>query len=112
MTISVYEQYFAAEGEMNGIARNGVLVRLCSDSADGEIVYEIQAAFFPHTSEEDYGITYDAYFSREIYRAKGRRSRKREAGFMDILHEEADRMTAESGLKILWDKPLREARIG
>lgn len=110
--INVYEQYFEAEGSFSGVERRGVLVMLISDSHDGTISYEAAASFFPHRDEEDFCVSYDAYFSRKIYEGKGRRSKKREAGLMEKLMEEIDSLVSGNGVSVLWDKPLREARMG
>lgn len=110
--IHVYEQYFAAEGEFGSIPRNGALVMLTATSDGGTILYEAAVTFFPHRDEEDYRVTYDAYFARELYSAKGRRSRKREQQLMERFREEINALAGESGGKVLWEKPLRDARVG
>lgn len=111
-TINVYEQYFLAEGQFNGVDRKAVSVLLISDSCDGNIKYEVAVNFFPHRDEEDYAVSYDAYFSKVLYESSGRRSRKREASLLDTLREEADILASENGAVIFWDKPLIEARLG
>lgn len=111
--VNVYEQYFEAEGSFGGVVRHGALVMLVSDSHDGMISYEAAVTFFPHNDEEDYAVSYDAYFSRKLYEAKGRRSKKREAGLLETLREEIDAIAAENGgASVFWDRPLREARMG
>ncbi len=110
--INVYEQYFAAEGEFNGVPRKGALVMLISTSDSGTIQYEAAVSFFPHQDEEDFAVSYDAYFSRELYSAAGRRSKKREQQLMERFREEIDVLAEENGGKVLWEKPLREARLG
>ena len=112
MTVDVYEQYFAAEAEFSGVVRRGAKVTLTSDSCGGEISYTAAVTFFPHRAEDDYAVSYDAYFQQELYRAKGRRSKKREAALLAALPEEIDRLCAEHGARVLWDRPLREARMG
>ena len=112
MTINVYEQYFEAEHVKNEVERRGVLVMLTSDSGGGEISYKIAASFFPHRDEEDYGVSYDDYFEREIYAGKGRRSKKREAKMLESFREEIDALVSEDGAKVFWDKPLRKERRG
>ena len=111
-TINVYERYFQAEGQFNGVDRKAASVLLVSDSCNGNIRYEVAVNFFPHRDAEDFAISYDAYFSKVLYEAAGRRSRKREAGLLDSLREEADALAAENGATVFWDKPLIEARIG
>ena len=44
--------------------------------------------------------------------AKGRRSKKREAKFMEELRTHADELAAGMNGTIFWDKPLIEARLG
>ena len=65
-TINVYEQYFEAEAMANGVKRRGAKVLLISDSEAGEIRYEAAVSFFPHADEEDFAVSYDAYFTKEI----------------------------------------------
>ncbi len=110
--INVYEQYFAAEGEYNGVPRKGALVMLTSTSDNGTIKYVAAVSFFPHRDDEDFTISYDAFFAKELYSANGRRSKKREQQFMEGLRQEIDGLTAEEGCKVLWEQPLREARFG
>jgi hypothetical protein len=111
-TINVYEQYFEAAGAFDGVERRAASVLLVSDSEAGHIRYELAVNFFPHRTEDDFAISYDAYFSRVLFEAAGRRSKKREAGFMDALRPEADALAAAHGFTIDWDKPLIEARLG
>lgn len=110
--IDVYAQYFAGECVYNEVPRHGVSVKLTATSDAGEVFYEVSVSFFPHNDPEDFGISYDAYASREIYRAKGRRSKKREAEFLETFRTEADAVAAELGGTIDWDHPLIEARWG
>ena len=77
-TVNIYEQYFSAKAEYNNVPRHGALVMLIADSEAGNIRYEAPVSFFPHNNEEDYAVSYDAYFSKVLYEAKGRRSKKRE----------------------------------
>ena len=111
-TINVYEQYFKADMKANGVKRRGALVMLISDSEAGQIRYEAAVTFFPHKNEEDYAVSYDAYFNKVLYEAKGRRSKKREKELLLGLHDEIDALAKENGGKVFWDKPLREARLG
>ncbi len=110
--IDVYEQYFSAEGEYNGIERKGVKVELIATSEEGNIRYEAQAVYFPHRDEEDYGITYDAVANEVLYDAKGRRSKKKEEAYLKDFREVIDRISAPLNCKVLWEKPLREERRG
>ncbi len=110
--IDVYKQYFGAECEFNGVLRRGASVTLTAESGGGMIRYEVAVSFFPHTSEDDFGITYDAFSSVEIYNSKGRRSKKREKVFLEALRENADAAAEKLGGVILWDKPLNEAEFG
>ena len=112
MVIDVYQQYYAAEGTFNGRERHGADVKLTSDSEAGQIRYDVSVSFFPHDTEDDFGISYDAYFEETVYEAKGRRSSKREAGLLEHLQKTADRLAEENGGRIFWDQPLREARRG
>lgn len=112
MTINVYERYYAAEAEFNGVPRHGALVMLVADSEAGNIRYEAAVSFFPHNDEEDYAVSYDAYLSKVLYEAKGRRSKKREQALMETFESEIDQLAETIGGKVLWDQPLQEARIG
>lgn len=112
MTINVYERYYAAETEFNGVPRHGALVMLVADSEAGNIKYEAAVTFFPHNDEEDYAVSYDAYFSKVLYEAKGRRSKKREQTLMETFKQEIDQLAETIGGKVLWEQPLQEARVG
>ena len=85
-TINVYEQYFAADLVANDVPRRAALVMLISDSEAGQIRYEAAVTFFPHNDEEDYAVSYDAYFSKVLYEAKGRRSKKREQALLEVTN--------------------------
>ena len=111
-TVNVYEQYFSANAEYNGVPRHGALVMLIADSEAGQIHYEAAVSFFPHNDEEDYAVSYDAYFSKVLYEDKGRRSKKREQFLLDSLQTHVDEMSEAVGAKVLWDEPLREAKRG
>ena len=111
-TINVYEQYFRAEGTFNGVKRKGALVMLTSDSEAGQIRYTVAVSFFPHRDEEDYAVSYDAYFEKVLFEGKGRRSKKKEKAFLDTLNGIIDGIASEAGCKVVWDSPLREARQG
>ena len=112
MTINVYERYYAAEAEFNGVPRHGALVMLIADSDAGNIRYEAAVTFFPHNDEEDYAVSYDAYLSKVLYEAKGRRSKKREEALMENFQNEIDQLAETIGGKVLWDQPLQEERRG
>ena len=111
-TINVYERYYSAEAEFNEVPRHGALVMLIATSEEGNIRYEAAVTFFPHRDEEDYAVSYDAYFSKVLYEAKGRRSKKREQTLMETFEQEIDQLAETIGGKVLWEQPLREARLG
>lgn len=111
-TINVYLQYFAAECTFNGVERHAASVMLIATSEEGQIKYEVAVSFFPHVSEDDFAISYDAYFSKVLFEASGRRSKKREQQFMEMLQTEADSLADEANGKIFWNQPLIEARRG
>ena len=111
-TINVYQQYYAAECTINGVERHGASAMLIATSKDGQIKYEVAVTFFPHVSDDDYAVSYDAYFSKVVYEAKGRRSKKREQELMETIQTEIDTLAVEANAIIFWDKPLTEARRG
>ena len=111
-TVNVYQQYFAAECTFNGVERRAVSVMFVATSEEGQIKYEVAVTFFPHATEDDFGISYDAYFSKVVYDAPGRRSKKREQQLLDAIQEEANMLAAVASGKIYWDRPLIEARRG
>lgn len=113
-TINVYEQYFESECMYNGVERKGAHVVLISNSEAGNIAYEAAVSFFPHRDAEDFAVSYDAYFAKEIYNGAGRRSKKREKQFLEpeCFRRIIDELAAEHGGKVFWDRPLREARMG
>ena len=110
--INVYEQYFEAEGCFREVERRGALVMLTADSEAGQICYEAAVTLFPHRDEEDYAVSYDAFFSKVLYEAKGRRSRKREQELLNGLQQQIDELLSDQNAKVHWDQPLREARFG
>jgi hypothetical protein len=57
-------------------------------------------------------ISYDAFESEVIYEANGRRSKKKEKQYLEKLCEAADQIASRLVGRVLWDKPLRDARIG
>ena len=111
-TIDVYEQYFEAEHEKSGVVRRAALVKLTSDSEAGQIRYTATATFFPHTDDGDFAVSWDDYFETELFAGKGRRSKKREAAFMQDFQATIDALVEPEGAKVFWDEPLREARRG
>lgn len=112
MEINVYSQYFEAKACFSGVERRGALVLLISDSEAGNISYRAAVSFFPHREPEDFAVSYDAYFEKELYRAAGRRSRKREAQLVESLRNEIDALSAAQDALVLWDRPLRDAQMG
>ena len=106
MTVNVYKRYFHARGSFNGVERRGAAVFLISDSEGGRIKYEAAVAFFPHGDEEDFRISYDAYFSKVLYEGAGRRSKKREEAFLSDLQQTVDEMIKGTGAEIFWDKAM------
>lgn len=109
MVIDVYQQYFRAECVANDVPRRAAVVKLTSDSEAGNIRYTVSVNFFPFRDDEDFAVSYDAYYECEIYNAKGRRSKKREKVFMEDIREIADTLAAEHGGAIDWDSPIRDA---
>lgn len=110
--VNVYEQYFSAELVFNEVERKAALVMLIATSDNGTIKYEAGVTFFPHRDEEDFAVSYDAWFVRELYAGPGRRSKKREQKLMETFREEIDSLAEQAGGKVFWDQPLREARMG
>ena len=112
MVTNVYSQYFQANATFSGVERRGALVLLISDSEAGMISYKVAVSFFPHKDPEDFAVSYDAYFEKEVFNAPGRRSKKREAAFMESLRNEIDAISAEHDATVDWDHPLNEERLG
>ena len=112
MVINVYSRYYEARGTFSGVERHGAAVMLISDSEAGMISYRAAVSFFPHVDEEDFAVSYDAYFEKELYRAKGRRSRKREATMLENLQAVIDELGAGHDATVDWSRPLNEARLG
>ncbi len=110
--IDVYRQYFQAECIYNEVERKGALITLTAASECGMIKYEVGVSFFPHRDDEDFAVSYDAYTSKEIYNAKGRRSKKREEKFLAEVQMHADILAIQMGGKIFWDMPIQEAVYG
>lgn len=105
MTVNVFERYYAAEADFNGVPRHGALVMLIATSEEGNIRYEAAVTFFPHRDEEDYAVSYDAYFSKVVYEAKGRRSKKREEALLQEFQHYIDELAQEAEGIVYWDKP-------
>ena len=110
--VNVYERYFEASCEYNGVPRKAALVMLTVDSCEGNIRYSAGVTFFPHRDEEDYAVSYDAFFERTLFEGKGRRSKKREQAFLTELQTVIAELAAEQGAEVFWDRPLREERRG
>ena len=85
---------------------------LIATSEEGNIRYEAAVTFFPHRDAEDYAVSYDAYLSKVLYEAKGRRSKKREQALMETFETEINQLAETIGGKVLWERPLREAKRG
>ena len=110
--INVYDQYFTAACVYNGVERRAAQVMLIATSEEGTIRYEAAVNFFPHRDEEDFAVSGDAYAAKELYYAKGRRSKKREAALLEAFRPEADALAASLGGSVDWEHPLRDARFG
>lgn len=110
--INVYERYFEAECTANGIPRRAADVMLTATSEEGTIRYEAAVSFFPFRDPEDFLISSDAYYSKELYFAKGRRSKKREEGYLKIFEAVINELAQAAGGKVFWDKPLIPERRG
>ena len=110
MEINVYSQYFEAKASFSGVERRGAWVLLISDSEAGTITYKAAVTFYPHKDPEDFAISYDAYFEKELYRGPGRRSRKREAALLETFRSEIDTLTAGHDALVDWSHPLTEAK--
>ena len=110
MTIDVYAQYFAAALTYNNVPRHAAIVKLTSDSEAGQIRYTASVSFFPHNDEDDFAVSYDACFEKEVFKGKGRRSKKREAQLLEDLRTVIDAVCEEADGKVFWEEPLGEAR--
>lgn len=111
-TVNVYERYYAARGEFSGVERRACLVFLTADSCDGNVEYSAGVTFFPHASDDDFAVSYDACFTSVLFSDRGRRSKKRDLFFLDHLREYADRLANDAGAEIFWDSPLGAERRG
>ena len=111
-SIDVYRQYFSAQCIFNGVERRGAAVWLTAESDSGTIRYEVGVTFFPHRDDEDFGISYEACGTKELLRIQGRRSKKRDALYLEQLRAAAEEIAVSLGGVIHWDKPLRDAVYG
>ena len=110
MVINVYKQYFKADAVFSDVPRKGALVLLISDSEAGSITYKAAVSFFPHTDPEDFAVSYDAYYEKELYSGKGRRSKKKEVAFLYELPEIIDGIAGEHDASVIWSEPLTDER--
>ena len=108
--IDIYSQYFEAEMTYSGVERKAALVTLTADSEAGNVRYTAGVTFFPHEDEEDYSVSYDAYFEKTLSEGKGRRSKKKDEAFLSGIRNEIDELAKQAGGTVFWDKPLRDAR--
>lgn len=77
-----------------------------------ERYYKAAVTFFPHRDEEDFAVSYDAYFEKELYSGKGRRSKKKEEAYLVVLRNTIDEISSEQNAKVFWDEPLMDERRG
>ena len=112
MVVNAYERYFRADAVFSDVPRKGALVLLIADSEAGNVTYRAAVTFFPHRDEEDFAVSWDAYLERELYSGRGRRSRKKEAAWLEQLPEIVDGMAGAHGAAVFWDEPLTEERRG
>ncbi len=108
--INIFEQYFEADGTFNGVERHGAKVMLICSSQGGTVRYEAAVSFFPHREADDFAVSYDAYFSKEIISLEGRRSKKREESLMKPFKDLLGMICREQKAKIFWDRPLTQPR--
>ncbi|MEE1260975.1 MAG: hypothetical protein U0K66_12455 [Paludibacteraceae bacterium] len=112
MEINVYQRYFEAELEYNGVKRRAASVLLISDSEAGNIKYTAAVAFMPYEDSEDFRVPYDAYFTKVIFEGRGRRSKKKEKQYIEDLAQYIDELATEVEGSVFWDKPLSCERLG
>ena len=112
MVVNVYERYYKADAVFSGVERKGALVMLISDSEAGSICYKAAVTFFRHRDSEDFAVSYDAYFEKELYSGKGRRSKKKEDAYLEQLQSLIDEMAKAQNAKVFWDEPLTDERRG
>ena len=108
--VDIYSQYFKGECIFNEVPRHGVRVMLEVTTDAGTVEYKVIITFFPHNDEEDYAVSYDAIAEEVIYSGKGRRSKKKEPEYLEMVREVADRLAESLHGEIDWDNPLREAQ--
>ena len=111
-TIDVFECSYEASAVVNGRDRHAAVVKLTATSDAGMITYSFSVNFFPHDDEEDFAISYDGYVEEVAFEGKGRRTKKRDAAFLEELQERADALAAQLDGTIDWEKPLIEPRRG
>ena len=111
MVTDIYSQYFRAACTYNGTERRAALVFLQADSEAGHIKYSANVTFFPFKDEDDYAVSYDAFASEVLYDGNGRRSKKKEAAYMEQLRGRVDELASRLGGTVFWREPLREARL-
>lgn len=70
----------------------------------------VRLSFFAHNDAEDFSVSYDAYFEKELYSGKGRRSKKKEVAFLEDFHNIIDGIAKEHDASVVWDEPLTEER--
>ena len=112
MTLNIYSQYFSADLLFNNVQRHAAMVMLICTSEAGNVQYEAAVTFFPHNDEEDYAVSYDAFFSKVVYEGKGRRSKKREQQLLAEFRDHIDELAKQAGGEVHWEQPLREAMWG
>ncbi len=113
-TIDVFACYYEACATVNGRDRHAAVVKLTATSDAGEITYEYSVSFFPYDDPEDFAISYDACESETVFQGKGRRTKKRDAQYLEteMLRAHADALAARLDGTIDWEKPLIQARFG
>lgn len=112
--IDVFACYYTASATVNGRDRHAASVKLTATSDAGQITYEYSVSFFPHDDPEDFAISYDACVSEVVFQGKGRRSKKRDAQYLEteVLREHVDALAAQLDGTVNWDEPLIEPRLG
>ena len=70
----------------------------------------VRLSFITYKDAEDFSVSYDAYFEKELYSGKGRRSKKKEAAFLEELGKVIDGIAKEHDASVVWDEPLTEER--
>lgn len=110
--IDVFECYYEASATVNGRDRHAAAVKLTATSDAGMITYSFSVNFFPHDDEEDFAISYDGYVEEVVFEGKGRRSKKKEAVYLEALQENCDALAEQLEGTINWDRPLVEPRRG